>query len=79
MSMAQSRANLFSFPPEAVAHIAFMFDDLFPDNSRYIEMREKETDAESLIPAVSNQVSPPPLFCRVPYTSPAYALKVEPT
>ena len=46
--------------------MAFMFDDLFLANRRYIEMREKETDAESLIPAASDQVSPPFAGLRIP-------------
>jgi hypothetical protein len=46
MSQAQSRANLFPFPPEAVAHTSFMFDDMFLANRRHMEMIEKDMDDE---------------------------------
>ena len=42
MNQAQSRATLFPFPPEAVAHTAFMFDDFFLANRRHIEQLEKD-------------------------------------
>ena len=39
MNLADSRAMLprFPFPPESVAHAAFMFDDFFLANRRHIE------------------------------------------
>jgi hypothetical protein len=37
MNQATSRAALFPFPPEAVAHTAFMFDDFLLANRRYME------------------------------------------
>jgi len=42
MNQANSRANLFPFPPEAVAHTAFMFDDMFLANRRCMEVFEKQ-------------------------------------
>jgi hypothetical protein len=42
MSKATSRAFLFPFPPEAVAHIAFMMDDMLLANRKYIELLQKE-------------------------------------
>ena len=43
MNQATSRATLFPFPPEAVAHCAFMFDDFLLANRRHMEQLEKET------------------------------------
>lgn len=42
MSQAQTRANLFPFPPESIAHSAFMFEDMFLANRRYMESLEKQ-------------------------------------
>lgn len=47
MNLADSRAMLFPFPPEAVYHTACMFDDFFLANRRHIEQLVKndpETD-----------------------------------
>lgn len=46
MNLADSRALLFPFPPESVAHTAFMFDDLFLANRRHIEhLLKNDADA----------------------------------
>jgi len=42
MSQATSRAFLFPFPPEAVAHTAFMMDDMLLATRKYIELLHKE-------------------------------------
>ena len=42
MCQAQTRANFFPFPPESVAHTAFMFEDMFLANRRYMESLEKQ-------------------------------------
>jgi hypothetical protein len=47
MTQAQSRATLFPFPPEAVAHSAFMFDDFFLANKKYMEQLEKDSAGEN--------------------------------
>jgi hypothetical protein len=47
MNQTQSRATLFPFPPEAVAHTAFMFDDFFLANCRHIEQLEKEATLQN--------------------------------
>jgi hypothetical protein len=46
MNQATSRASLFPFPPEAVAHSAFMFDDFFLANRRYMEQLEKDLERD---------------------------------
>jgi hypothetical protein len=48
MSQARTRANLFPFPPESVAHTAFMFDDMFLANRRYIEVLEKQRSSDEM-------------------------------
>lgn len=42
MSQAQSRANLFPFPPESVAHTSFIFEDMYLANFRYSEFLERQ-------------------------------------
>ena len=44
MSLATSRASLFPFAPEAVAHSAFMFEDFFLANRRYMEQLKKDLE-----------------------------------
>jgi hypothetical protein len=55
MNQATSRASLFPFPPEAVAHCAFMFDDFFLANRRHMEQLEKEAaDSEKQMQVLNN-------------------------
>jgi hypothetical protein len=56
MNQATSRASLFPFPPEAVAHIAFMFDDLLLANRRYMEQLEKDRSQTTEQCAVVNNL-----------------------
>lgn len=46
MTQAQSRANLFPFPPEAVAHTAFFFEDMTLANRRFLELQQKQDEKE---------------------------------
>lgn len=56
MNQATSRAALFPFPPEAVAHTAFMFDDFLLANRRYMEQLEKDASSEEDKPAIVSNV-----------------------
>jgi hypothetical protein len=42
MNQAQTHGGLFPFPPESVAHTAFMFEDMCLANCRYMEALEKQ-------------------------------------
>jgi hypothetical protein len=56
MNQATSRAGLFPFPPEAVAHCAFMFDDFLLANRRHMEQLQKEACEQEYQMDVVNNV-----------------------
>jgi hypothetical protein len=56
MNQATSRASLFPFPPEAVAHIAFMFDDFLLANRKHMEQLEKDNAQDADQAAVVSNV-----------------------
>ena len=55
MNQATSRAFLFPFPPEAVAHSAFMFDEFYLANRRYIEQLQKDHQKDHLQQDLENK------------------------